>query len=369
MLIDLKLLLNYCTSNPNKLINDALFYLSIALITSTLIPFIRHDFWVFRVFEYPRLQKLVLNIVVIIAIAVFAQPQTTTDYIVLFALIANVSYLIYLILPFTFFGKKQIIGSSSNPTDNNLKVFIANVYQENRKAAEYHKLIQKYNPDLILMVETDQWWQEQMDSLEKNYPFQLKIPLSNTYGMLLYSRFELKGGEIKYLVKPDIPSIETLVKLPSGKFVKLFCLHPEPPVPQENPRSTERDMEILMVTKKAKGCEQPVIVMGDLNDVAWSYTTELFGKVSGLLDPRRGRGFFNSFNAKYFFLRFPLDHIFCSQNFALTSINRLPNCGSDHFPMFVDLQYNPKAEAKNDVPEATTEDLELADEKINAELK
>lgn len=350
------------------MINNALFYLSIALIISTLVPFIRHDFWVFRVFEYPRLQKLVLNVLVIIAIAVFVQPQKTVEYIVFAALIANVSYLLYLILPFTFFGKKQIIASRTASNENNLKVFIANVYQENRKAPEYHKLIQKCNPDLILMVETDEWWQEQMDALENRYPFQLKIPLSNTYGMLLYSRFELKDGEIKFLVKPDIPSIETLVKLPSGKFVKLFCLHPEPPVPQENPRSTERDMEILMVAKKAKDCGYPVIVMGDLNDVAWSYTTELFGKVSGLLDPRRGRGFFNSFNAKYFFLRFPLDHIFCSPNFALTSINRLPSCGSDHFPMCVDLLYCIKAEGKNDAPEATTEDLELANEKINAEL-
>lgn len=217
------------------------------------------------------------------------------------------------------------------------------------------------------MVETHKWWQEKMDVIGKEYPYQLKIPIHNTYGMLLYSKLELYDGSVNYLVKKDIPSIETLVKLPSGQFVKLFCLHPEPPVPQENPKSTERDKEILLVAEKAASSKYPVIVMGDLNDVAWSYTTELFGKISGLLDPRRGRGFFNSFNAKYFFLRFPLDHIFCSKDFSLSSIKRLPSCNSDHFPMYVDLQFNPKVEKLNDAPVATEADLEIAEEKINAE--
>ncbi|RYF22656.1 MAG: hypothetical protein EOO42_08495, partial [Flavobacteriales bacterium] len=200
----------------------------------------------------------------------------------------------------------------------------------------------------------------------ETYPHQLKVPLENTYGMIFYSRLPLRNGSINFLVKEDIPSIETEVQLKSGQWVKLYCLHPEPPVPQENPRSTERDKEILIVAEKAKDSELPLIVMGDLNDVAWSYTTELFGKVSGLLDPRRGRGFFNSFNAKYFFLRFPLDHIFCSTNFALSGIKRMESCGSDHFPMCVNLQLDPPAEKLNEKPVADQEDLALAEEKINA---
>ena len=93
---------------------------------------------------------------------------------------------------------------------------------------------------------------------------------------------------MKYLVEKDIPSIHATIVLPSGQAIRLFCLHPTPPVPQENPRSTEQDKEILLVGKLAKASRLPVIVAGDLNDVAWSYTTELFQKVSGLLDPGRG---------------------------------------------------------------------------------
>lgn len=316
-------------------------------------------------FEYPRLQKLLLNLIVLAGTLTFAFPQNQIDWIVFVLLLTSASYLLYLILPFTIFGKKQIVSATKPPGAENLNILIANVYQENKQAADYHSLIKSCDPDVILMVETNDWWQDQMSPIGEQYPHQLKIPLENTYGMLLYSKLDLRDESVRFLVEDDIPSIETTVALRSGQLVKLYCLHPKPPVPQENPRSTERDKEILMIAEKARTSPIPVVVMGDLNDVAWSYTTELFGKVSGLLDPRRGRGFFNSFNAKYFFLRFPLDHIFCSADFALTSIKRLPSCGSDHFPMCVNLQYNPAVERHNEIPQASAEDMELAKEKIN----
>ena len=350
------------------MLHDVLFGLGLFLILATLIPLIRHDFWIFRVFEYPRLQKLVINLLVLLCFCFLFMDGTIWDIALLAALSANLIYLIYLVIPFTKLGRKQIVGVTNPDESQRLRLFIANVFQDNRNDTAYHKLIEECDPDVILMVETNGWWAKQMNPLLKRYPHHLSMPLENTYGMLLYSRLNIVDGSVKFLVKEDIPSIEATVILPSGQPVQLFCLHPEPPVPQENPRSTERDKEILMVGTKAKEMSGPVVVMGDLNDVAWSYTTELFGKVSGLLDPRRGRGFFNSFNAKYFFLRFPLDHIFCSQDFALGGISRLNSCGSDHFPMCVELQYSPAAVAVNENPEADTADLALAQEKIEKEV-
>jgi endonuclease/exonuclease/phosphatase (EEP) superfamily protein YafD len=338
------------------------------LFLATIIPLIHHDFWIFRVFEYPRLQKLFLNLLLIPAAIYFTDLSQWVNLAVLAGLVINLCYLLSLILPFTVFAKKQLLKSRQHPNENNINLLIANVYQENKRSADYHRLITSCNPDVILMVETNQWWQREMDSIKSHYPYFLAAPLDNTYGMLLYSRLPLSDGSINYLVEKDIPSIEVNVRIPSGQLIKLYCLHPQPPVPQENPRSTERDKEILIVAKKAKSSDLPVLVIGDLNDVAWSYTTDLFSKISGLLDPRKGRGFYNSFNAKYFFMRFPLDHVFCSTDFSLTAIHRMNSCGSDHFPMCVNLQYDPQIAAQQPEPVATSDEKQTAKEKINVTL-
>src|SRR5690606_26439446 len=176
----------------------------------------------------------------------------------------------------------------------------------------------------------------------------------------------LVDPQVKFLVDPEVPSIHTRVRLPSGDLFHLYCLHPQPPVPQENPRSTERDAEILTIAKEAKKCKLPVVVAGDLNDVAWSYTTELFLKTSGLLDPRRGRGFFNTFHAHHWFLRWPLDHIFCSKHFQLVNLKRLRPIGSDHFPILVQLVLAGDDTSHNEREQmhADKEELEQAEEKI-----
>src|SRR5690606_11374689 len=85
--------------------------------------------------------------------------------------------------------------------------------------------------------------------------------------------------------------------------------------------------------------DELTIVMGDLNDVAWSKTTRLFQKISGLLDPRKGRMFLSTFHASIPFMRFPLDHVFISKHFKLVELKKLPHIGSDHFPVLVRVSY------------------------------
>ena len=141
---------------------------------------------------------------------------------------------------------------------------------------------------------------------------------------------------------------------------------PRPPTPQESDSSEPRDAELMILGREIERRPGPAIVMGDLNDVAWSHTSHLFQRISGLLDPRVGRGFFNTFNAKNRLMRFPLDHFFHSGSFRLVDFRRLEAFGSDHFPVFIHLSYEPDAEEEQ-VPEPPApEDRQEAREKVGA---
>ena len=62
-------------------------------------------------------------------------------------------------------------------------------------------------------------------------------------------------------------------------------------------------------------------------------------------------------------MRYPLDHVFASQHFLLAELRRLPDIGSDHFPMLVILDYDPGV-LEDEEPQPDAGDIEEADEAI-----
>jgi len=273
------------------------------------------------------------------------------------------------ILPYTPLRPKQVADSKlarGEQADREISLLVTNVLMTNRDAGRCLRVIKDYDPDIILAVETDQWWLDQLASLKKTHPYTALAPLPNTYGLLVFSRLKLVDAKIRYLIDDDIPSFHSRVELPSGELVRLHCLHPKPPAPAESKTSTRRDAELLLVGREIEDSDEPTIVAGDMNDVAWSHTSELFRRISGLLDPRIGRGLLPTFHADYSLLRWPLDHIFHSAHFKVKDIQRLPYIGSDHFPIFLHLSYEPQAKTEQELntekPDA--EDEEEVEEKI-----
>lgn len=335
------------------------------IISFSLLPLIRKDHWTFRVFEFPRAQKWVINVAIALGYVFAVGISSPIDWVIISLLFINFIYLTYQIYPYLPVSPKQI-QSAKKGKKADIKLFIANVLQENRKFEKLNKLVHKRDADLVLLVETDQWWKDKcVEGFGEKYEYKVLEDRENTYGMLIFSKLPLKDVEVRYLIKKEVPSIITHVILKNKKIIKFIAIHPEPPVPGENPYSTDRDSEILLIGKEAANDNMPLIVAGDLNDVAWSYTSTLFQKVSGLLDPRRGRGLFSSFNAKYPLFRWPLDHIFCSGHFRVQNMRRLRGIGSDHFPIAIDLHLHAVDDDSEEL-DVDNEDKIIANEKIQA---
>ncbi|MGH8853720.1 MAG: endonuclease/exonuclease/phosphatase family protein [Telluria sp.] len=337
------------------------------IVIATLVPLLRYSSWWVRDFDFPRLQLAILSLAILTGQFAFLDWRGPAFQALVFANTACLIYQAWWIIPYTKLFPHEVKASVVAESHRQFRIMTANVLMPNQNTDGLIALIRKHQPDIFVTLETNSWWQERLDVLEGDYPYSIKCPLDNLYGMHVYSRYPLEDGAVQFLVEDDIPSIHALVVLPAGKKVRMHFLHPTPPSPTEHEKSTQRDAELLVVAKSVGELDTPVIVAGDLNDVAWSTTTRLFRKISGLLDPRIGRGMFNTFHAGHWFARWPLDHLFHSEHFTLSHIERLPSFGSDHFPMLVELTYDSARGADQVGLEADAEDHELADKKIAAE--
>jgi endonuclease/exonuclease/phosphatase (EEP) superfamily protein YafD len=154
------------------------------------------------------------------------------------------------------------------------------------------------------------------------------------------------------------------VRLRSGDVIMLYGLHPAPPSPSEADSSLPRDAELVMAGREIAQSHRPALVAGDLNDVAWSHTSRLFRRIARMLDPRAGRGVYNTFHAGYWFLRWPLDHVFVSNDFLLRRLQRLPAFGSDHFPIYIAVDHAAAASKVQQTPEPDAEDRAEARDKL-----
>lgn len=321
--------------------------------------------WYIRVFDYPRLQTLFIAVAAMAWYLIFYFKRGRAGFVFAFMFTGVIIIQAIKALPYTPLSKKQVLMVAANADKKaEIKFVISNVLQTNTEYNKILEMVNKNNPDIFITTESDSIWQQALSPLEEQFPHRVMVPLSNTYGVHLYSKLPLEGATIRYLIEPDIPSIKTKVVLRSGERITLFIVHPRPPVPSEASDSRERDAEIIMVAKEAKKEKQGVIVAGDFNDVAWSETTELFQEVTGFLDPRRGRGFYNTFHAKYPIFRWPLDHLFHSNHFKLVQLQRLGKVGSDHFPMMVTLNYIPEEKADQPKVKAESDTKEKADKTI-----
>jgi len=300
------------------------------LIIISFLPIWQTDHWWVREWDYPRLQAAGLLIIVGAGLWLVDQDRSRTFWAMIAGCVAALGWQVTHFVAYVPPYPKEVASTKSCALGRQISLLNANVLMTNNHYGALLDQVDRVNPDVVLLLETDRAWDGAVANLKKRYPFRLSEPIPNTYGMILMSRLPMKG-RIEHRLQAGVPSAKAFLRLGDGQEIILHALHPEPPWPGDD--SGERDAELVGVGREVRDEGRAAVVIGDLNDVAWSRTSRLFKKVAGMGDPRVGRGFYPTFNANWPLLRWPLDHLFVSPHFELMSIDLLGDIGSDHYPI------------------------------------
>ncbi|MEA2117557.1 endonuclease/exonuclease/phosphatase family protein [Halovibrio sp. HP20-50] len=349
--------------------------LVVLMVVVALLPLIPSGQWWIRLWDFPRLQltgALVLPVLLLGVHACLERPRK--EHAVLGVIILTIAgWHLTHILPFTSVWSTEVPTAEAQTGESqiSLKVLTANVKYKNDHYAEVVAMVQREDPDLLLLIEVDSDWADGLAPLDKEYAHRVGEVRDEGLGIVLWSRIALLEQKVEYLVSDRRPSIFATIDVPGIGPVRFVGAHPVPPglqertVSNEDERrdSRERDAELMLIARHVE--EDPDnrwIVARDFNDVAWSDTTLLFADLSDLKDPRRGRRLLSTYHAEYPLWRYPIDHLFVSDGFHLIDIDRVKVEGSDHFGLSTTLTVGRKDHGK---PEASAEEEQEAQEMID----
>lgn len=335
--------------------------LALVLTIGTLLSLIKSYYWWMRVWDFPRLAIFCLAAVVLVAGVIWlAGLQRAATVLAMIGVMGAQGWRIY---PYSPFAPTEVAMTTLEQASC-VKAISFNVLQTNRDYARTLAMLEREDPDILLLLETDKAWGDALAPVLDRYPHRHDALLDNLYGLIMVSRLEVQDGEVRYLVDDGTPSVFAKMKTPDGTPFQYIGLHPRPPAPGED--TEERDAEIAIAARIAAKSKLPVLAMGDFNDVAWSRTSRMFKRIGGYLDPRIGRGLYATFPAKLPMVRWPLDHLFISPEFTVGDMRVLEELGSDHLPVSATLCLAPReAEELNATPAAPdVSDQQTADEAI-----
>ncbi|MES2881956.1 MAG: hypothetical protein V4676_07405, partial [Bacteroidota bacterium] len=131
---------------------------AILFIAANILPFVRNSFWVFRILEYPRLQKLAIGVFILIAMFFFRNDAGDIFLITGGLVFICCAYLCYKIFPYTFFAANEMKKADTITQNGGLKILTANVLEDNTDYKKLLQLVHTTDPDIIFLLETDEKW-------------------------------------------------------------------------------------------------------------------------------------------------------------------------------------------------------------------
>ena len=145
-------------------------------IIATALPLSRHQAWWIRVLDFPRLQIVFIAVIALVWHVAASGLADASDAIFAVLLALSLGYQAFMIHPYTRLVPPQTQWSRISRPDSTISLLFANVQENNRDADRLRTILGTVDADLVLLVETDEWWLSQVKDLFSGHPYQLLQP-------------------------------------------------------------------------------------------------------------------------------------------------------------------------------------------------
>jgi endonuclease/exonuclease/phosphatase (EEP) superfamily protein YafD len=217
------------------------------------------------------------------------------------------------------------------PHAPSIRLFDANVYDDNPSMSGYADEIRAYQPQLLTMEEaiTPDATQLKDDGALARLPYRLEVKRFDPKAFLIASKYPLSGNKVVYY--DYLPLIvQTTVHLPSGPF-SLWVVHTTAPIPGSYVQ-WKGSLAYIAKLVAARGISK-LLVVGDFN-ATWNNRGFRSILDAGVVDgaAARGHAFAMTWSQKVGPIP-PLvriDHVLTGTGVAVTKIATGHGPGSDH---------------------------------------
>jgi endonuclease/exonuclease/phosphatase (EEP) superfamily protein YafD len=221
-----------------------------------------------------------------------------------------------------------------------LRLCSVNVECDNQNHDDLIAAVRRSPVDVLVVLELTETWRRALDTLRDQLPHYVGRT-DAIFGIGIWSRFPLAASAVIPLGFTWAPAVTAVVATPDGN-VSVLALHPPRPglLPGTAAAMTlERDAALAAVPAALAALPAPRILAGDCNATRWSAAFTDMIDACKLHDTAAGRGWQPTWpTALPSLLRIPIDQVWVGDGIAVRSRRVGPHIGSDHLPVFVDLQ-------------------------------
>lgn len=220
----------------------------------------------------------------------------------------------------------------------NFRLLQANVFEHHGDAEALMRLVRSLSPDVVLLQESDAFWEAALHPLEAEYPHRAFVPRGAKGAADLGVLWRGGPERVCALGEQGIPAAELEIQV-AGRTIRVLNVHPTSPHSPDRARRHEAQMQAL--AGYVAGVQEPIILAGDLNTSVWSRWYKRLLAQGRLVNAKQGFGVLGTWPSFLGPLRTTLDNALVSRDIEVVRTWVGPGIGSDHRPLITDLYVPP----------------------------